>query len=591
VPSSGFAAVSHGQLSGLEIYPISPGPVYRAAMSLPLYALLVMVGLALGYRYYGGFISRQYRLDAQATTPAVAINDGVDFVPTRPFYLLGQHFSAIAAAGPIAGPIMAGQQFGWLPALAWIMLGVVFIGAVHDFSTLIASVRHGGKSIAEVIRTQLGRGAWLAITIFIWLALIYVIVAFTDVTASTFVSGDKELEGLAQMRWNPGGAVAMAAVLYMLLSVVLGFVDRFLKPPLWLSTLIFVPATLGAVWAGTQLSTVLLLDASTWSVLILVYCFIASMTPVWMLLQPRGYLGGFILYLAIGAGVIGVFFGGYEIVQPAIADSSAASAASPMFPFLFVTIACGACSGFHGLVCSGTTSKQIERETHCEPVGYGAMLLEGFVAVIALTTVMIATREELVGKGPGAVYGAGLGRYLTVLIGKENLVFATTFGAMAFSTFVFDTLDVSTRLGRYILQELFSWQGRAAAVLATAITCGVPLFFVMLAGPGAYRSFWTLFGTSNQLLAGLSLLGISVWLKRSGKRYWYTLYPMIFILGITLWSLVLQINAAFTKAGTTITLINGAVSLLLFVLALVLIAIGGRALLSDKNTLALATSE
>jgi carbon starvation protein len=336
------------------------------------------------------------------------------------------------------------------------------------------------------------------------------------------------------------------------------------------------------VWTGTQFSTWLVLDARTWSVLILLYCFVASMTPVWALLQPRGYLGGFILYLALGAGVIGIFFGGYDVVQPALAENPPAGLTSAMFPFLFVTIACGACSGFHGLVCSGTTSKQIESETHCTPVGYGAMLLEGFVAVIALATVMIATSGELAGKGPGAVYGQGLGRFLTVLIGEQNLVFATTFGAMAFSTFVFDTLDVSTRLGRYILQELFNWQTRAAAVVATAITCGVPLLFVLASGPGAYRSFWTLFGTSNQLLAGLSLLGISVWLKRSGKRYWYTLYPMVFVLGITLWSLVLQAGAAFTGESTALQIINGVVSLLLLGLACALLWFGVKALLGPS---------
>lgn len=547
-------------------------------MSLPLLATVVIALLYFGYRFYGGFIARQYQLDDNTVTPAVAVNDGVDFVPTRPFYLLGQHFSAIAAAGPIAGPIMAGQQFGWLPAILWIGLGVILIGAVHDFSTLVASVRHGGKSIAEVIRSQLGTPAWLAITVFIYLALIYVVVAFTDVTASTFVSGDVELQGLEQGHWNPGGAVAMAAVLYMSLSVLLGFVERLLKPPLWLTTIIFVPATLGAVWLGTQLSNVITLDAHTWCILILAYCFVASMTPVWALLQPRGYLGGFVLYLAIGAGVIGIFFGGYEVVQPAL-SSAPANPNNPMFPFLFVTIACGACSGFHGLVCSGTTSKQIERETHCHPVGFGAMLLEGFVAVIALATVMIATPDQLIGKGPGAVYGQGLGQFLTVIIGKENLLFATTFGAMAFSTFVFDTLDVSTRLGRYILQELFGWQSRAGAVLATAITCGIPLGFVLLSGPGAYRAYWTLFGTSNQLLAGLSLLGVSVWLKRSGKRYWYTLCPMVFILGITLWSLVLQIRTAFGAGDASmVQLINGVVSLTLLGLAGALIVYGARAL-------------
>ena len=553
-------------------------------MSLFLIALIVVAVLALGYRYYGGFIAAQYQLDPNARTPAVAVNDGVDFVPTRPFYLLGQHFSAIAAAGPIAGPIMAGQQFGWLPALLWIGLGVVFIGAVHDFSTLVASVRHGGHSIAEVVREQLGRNAWLAITLFIYLSLVYVIVAFTDVTASTFVSGDVELKGL-ETKFNPGGAVALAAVLYLSLAVVLGFVERYLKPPLWLSTAIFVPATLFVVWLGTRMSTVLTLDASTWSILILAYCFVASLTPVWALLQPRGYLGGFVLYLAIGAGVIGVFFGGFEVTQPALSHKPETGIGTAMFPFLFVTIACGACSGFHGLVCSGTTSKQIQAEPHCKSVGFGAMLLEGFVAVIALATVMIASNADLAGKGPGAVYGQGLGRFLTVLIGKDNLVFATTFGAMAFSTFVFDTLDVATRLGRYLLQELFQWQGRVAALVATGVTCAVPLAFVLMAGPGAYRSFWTLFGTSNQLLAALSLLGVSVWLKRSGKRFWYTFYPMLFVLTITLWSLLLQIKAGFAAGSTAIQTINAAVSVVLFVLAVGLNFHGLRALFGREPEL------
>jgi len=546
-------------------------------MSLPLIALIVVAVLALGYRYYGSFIARQYSLDAAVRTPAVQVNDGVDFVPTRPFYLLGQHFSAIAAAGPIAGPIMAGQQFGWLPTLLWIGLGVVFIGAVHDFSTLVASVRHGGHSIAEVVRTQLGRPAWLAITLFIYVTLIYVIVAFTDVTASTFVSGDVEMQGLTT-RFNPGGAVALAAVMYMGLSILLGLVQRFLNPPLWLSTVIFVPATLFVVWLGTQLSTVLLLSASTWSILILAYCLVASLTPVWALLQPRGYLGGFILYLAIGAGVIGVFFGGFDVTQPALTHKPVSGIGTAMFPFLFVTVACGACSGFHGLVCAGTTSKQIESEPHCKAVGFGAMLLEGFVAVIALATVMIASSADLTGKGPGAIYGSGLGRFLTVLIGKDNLVFATTFGAMAFSTFVFDTLDVSTRLGRYLLQELFQWHGKVAALVATAFTCAVPLVFVLMAGPGAYRAFWTLFGTSNQLLAALSLLGVSVWLKRSNKRYWYTFVPMVFVLGITLWSLLLQIAAGFQPGSTAIQTVNAVVSVVLFALAIALNLFGLKAL-------------
>ncbi len=543
-------------------------------MSLPALAAMVIVLLAVGYRVYGGFVARQYALDPATTTPAERLRDGVDFVPTPPFYLMGQHFSAIAAAGPIAGPILACQQFGWLPSLLWIAFGVVFIGAVHDFSTLVASVRHDGRSIAEVIRENLGPRAWVVMMTFIWVALVYVIVAFTDLTASTFVSGDPELRGL-QTTFNQGGAVAMASVLYLGLAVVMGLVERWLHPPLWVQTLIFVPATFGAVWAGTQLSTVLLLDHKTWVVLILVYCFIASLTPVWALLQPRGYLGGFVLYAALAVGTCGIFLGDFPVQQPAFRGFVAPGPTGLLFPFLFVTIACGACSGFHGLVCSGTTSKQIAREPDCMPIGYGAMLLEGFVALIALGTIMIAQG----GKAPGLVYGEGLGRFLTVLIGNQHLTLATTFGAMAFSTFIFDTLDVSTRLGRYILQELAGLPGRGAAMVGTAATCAVPLAFLLAAGPGSYMTFWTLFGTSNQLLASLSLLGITVWLKRSGRRYWFVALPMVFVMAVTVTALVLQARTAFAQAaGLDLAVVNGLVAVTLLVLAMTLVHDGVRAL-------------
>jgi carbon starvation protein len=552
-------------------------------VSLPLLAILVIAVLVLGYRFYGGFIARQYRLDPAAQTPAEKYQDGVDFVPTKPFYLMGQHFSAIAAAGPIAGPILACKDFGWLPCILWIAVGVVFIGAVHDFSTLVASVRHGGKSIAEVVRANLGQRAWVGILLFIYLALIYVIVAFVDVTATTFVTGDAETAGL-DVRFNPGGAVAMSSMLYLGLALVMGLVDKLLHPPLWLQTIIFVPLTLVAVWAGTQWSTVLLLDWQTWTILILGYCFVASLAPMWLLLQPRGYLGGFILYLALLAGVIGIFFGGFEIQQSAFKGFEVAGSSNGMgmlFPFLFVTIACGACSGFHGLVCSGTTSKQIARETHCHPIGYGAMLLEAFVALIALATIMIVSNASVAGKGPGAIYGEGLGRFVTVLIGEEHFVFAATFGAMAFSTFVFDTIDVATRLGRYLLQELFGVRGRVSALVATAVTCLVPMLFLLSTKAGSYRLFWTLFGTSNQLLAGLSLLAISVWLRREGRRAWYTLAPMVFVMVVTLVSLALQARVlidAMERPVGTIVAVNGVVSVVLIGLAGMLMYYGARAL-------------
>lgn len=539
-------------------------------MSLSLIALSFLILLVAAYRLYGNWVARQFALDDSRVTPAHVQEDGVDFVPTRPFYLFAQHFSAIAAAGPIAGPILACMSFGWLPCLLWISLGVVFIGAVHDFSSLAASVRHGATSIAEIAGEQLGRRAGLAMMAFIWIALVYVIVAFTDITAKSFVVGTEELQA-GGVTFHPGGAVAAASILYLGLSVILGLVQKFSKPPLWLVTVIFVPAAFSCAWIGTRISDVFVFDAQTWGILILAYCAVASVVPVWSLLQPRGYLGGFILYAALALGIVGIFFGGYEVQQPAFKSWDIGGMTGTLFPFLFVTIACGACSGFHGLVCSGTTSKQVDRESHIQPVGYGAMLAEGFVALIALVTVMIVAPEATKGLAPGTIYGNGIGEFLTLLIGKENLPFAITFGAMAFSTFVFDTIDVSTRLGRYLLQELLGWRGKAGAWAGTLLTVVAPGFLLFFSGEGMWQKFWTLFGASNQLLAALTLLSVTVWLHQARKRIAFTLLPMIFVLTITLWALgKLTIANLMATKGFDVELLNGVAALLLILLALYL---------------------
>jgi carbon starvation protein len=543
-------------------------------MSLPVVALCVITVLVLGYRFYGRFVARQYNLRSTADTPAHRLEDGVDFVPTRPFYLFGQHFSAIAAAGPIVGPILACQQFGWLPAILWIALGVVFIGAVHDFLTLVASVRHDARSIAEVVKSNLGRRAWLAILSFIWLALIYVIVAFVDVTASTFVTGDADASGLT-FQFNQGGAVALASALYLGLGLTMGVVTRTLKAPLWLCTLLFVPATFFVVWLGTQHSTLLILPWQTWVLIILGYCFVASLAPMWLLLQPRGYLGGFVLYAALLVGTIGIFFGGFDIQQEAFKGFDTGKDGGLLFPFLFVTIACGACSGFHGLVCSGTTSKQVDRETHCHPIGYGAMLLEAFVALIALATIMIVASKDATG-GPTAIYARGMGAFLQKIFGIDPLV-ATTFGAMALSTFIFDTLDSATRLGRYILQELFGTSSWSSAFVATFATVLLPLAFLLLAGKDSFRLFWTLFGTSNQLLAALSLLAITVWLRKQGKAIWYVFAPMVFVMVVTVVSLLLQAQLLVRAAFGSARWLNGAVAIALLALAVTLVVEAARA--------------
>ncbi|MBI2212906.1 MAG: carbon starvation protein A [Acidobacteria bacterium] len=540
-------------------------------MSLTLLALLFLAVLGTGYVIYGRWIERQFALDDARSTPARDVNDGIDFVPTKPFYLFGQHFSAIAAAGPIAGPIIACQAFGWLPCLLWIALGVILIGAVHDFSALAASVRPGARSVAEITRDHLGSHAGLAMMAFIWIALIYVVIAFADITAASFVGKTEELEG-ARIAFNPGGAVAAASIMYLTLSLVMGVVERFLKPPLWLQTVIFVPAAFGVVWVGTKISTLFVMDVKAWGVLILVYCAVASVVPVWLLLQPRGYLGGFILYTALALGIVGVFFGGYDIQQPAFKGFDIGGMTGTLFPFLFVTIACGACSGFHGLVCSGTTSKQVDRESHIRPVGYGAMLAEGFVAFIALVTVMIMTSDQLKGLKPGTIYGNGIGEFLTLIIGEQHRNFAITFGAMAFSTFVFDTLDVSTRLGRYIIQELFNWRSKAGAAFATLLTVAIPVWFIAVAPEGSWVKFWTLFGASNQLLAALTLLAISAWLHEARRRIAFTLLPMAFVLTITLWALGRIAMQSFASAkGIDVVLANAIASSLLIGLALFLV--------------------
>jgi len=552
-------------------------------MSLPLLAAIVLIGLALGYHFYGGFIARQYALDRDRRTPAHEHADGVDFVPTRPFYLFGQHFSAISAAGPIVGPILACQAYGWLPCILWISIGVIFIGAVHDVSALVASVRHDARSVAEVVKRHLGKEAWVAILAFIWLALVYVLVAFADLTASTFASKvDPEMAKLG-LEYNQGGAVALAAMIYLSLAVIMGTVDRVLRPPLWVQTVIFVPLTVVAIWFGTQHSTWLLLDWTTWVVLIMAYCFVASLVPMWILLQPRGYLGGFVLYGTLTIGTIGIFSGQFDIAQPAFKGWGAATDNSLLFPFLFVTIACGACSGFHGLVCSGTTSKQIDREPHCHPIGYGAMLLEAFVALIALATVMIvAAPKGAPLASPSELYARGIGNFLALLIGKHNLHIAVTFGAMALSTFVFDTIDSGTRLGRYVLQELFDVRGRVSAALCTLATVGTPLLFLLTGGRNSFRAFWALFGTANQLLAALTLLGITVWLHRSGRRAWFTMVPMVLVMAVTLTALFFQARALVD--GTTATAqINGAVAIVLGVLAATLIAYAIRAFTSPRS--------
>lgn len=527
-------------------------------MSLLLVVSVCGICLLLAYFAYGGLLTRLLRLDPNLKTPAVELRDDVDYVPIDRRFLLGQHFSAIAAAGPIVGPILAGVMFGWLPALLWILIGAIFIGGVHDLTALSASIRHKARSIAEVVREHMTRRSYLLFLTFIWVALVYIIVAFADITASSFI-GRVELEN---GQFVSGGGIATSSLLYLALPIIMGLLLRFAKLPLGIATVIFLPLVGVAIWIGQYIpfDVAALLNTSDanaqriWNVGLLAYCYVASVVPMWLLLQPRGHLGGFFLYAALLGGMLGLVFGGKTVAFPAFKAWSTPGG-EPLFPLLFITIACGACSGFHALVASGTSSKQLRAEPDAKLIGYGAMLMEGMVAIISLSCVMmLAADSPLVAKPqPNFLYAQGIGSFLGVL--GIPAAFGVSFGLMAFTTFVYDTLDVCTRLGRYVVQELTGWHGRFGRFFATAVTAGVPLYF-LLGEPtdetgkivAAWKVYWKLFGASNQLLAALTLLGVTVWLWRTRRARWVwfvTGLPGAFMYVISVWELLRTVRINF----------------------------------------------
>lgn len=486
------------------------------------------------------------------------MRDGVDYVPTRAPVLFGHHFSSIAGAGPIVGPIIAGLAFGWGPAIVWIVLGSIFIGGVHDFASLVASIRHRARSIAEIANIHMSRTGYILFLIFIWLALVYVLIVFLDLTSTTFAAD---------------GGVATSSILFIFLAVALGVALRRFRTRLGPTTAVFILLLFGALLLGVRFPTALPAlggsDKRSWDVILLAYCFVASITPVWALLQPRDYLSSFLLYGSIAGGFVGILIGGVPVTYPAFLGFHAKI--GPLFPILFITVACGACSGFHSIVASGTSSKQLRRETDARRIGYGAMLVEGVLAVIALAAVMVlAPGASLAGTNPMAVFAGGMGRFLGVLGIPESM--GAHFGFLALSTFLLTTLDTCTRLSRYIFQELFRVSGPSARVAGTAVSLVLPTVFVFVtltdAGGNpvpAWRAIWPVFGATNQLLAGLALLVVSLWLRRTGKRALFTLVPMVFMIGMTLWALGILI-----WSGDQTGVVRG-IAVVLFLLALVLV--------------------
>jgi carbon starvation protein len=504
---------------------------------LALLILAVTVLFLLAYVVYGGFLVKRYEIDENRLTPSHTDYDNVDRVPAHRAVLLGHHFSSIAGAGPIVGPVIAALAFGWAPVLGWIVLGSIFIGGVHDFSALVASVRHKARSIAEVAKEYMSPLAWKLLLVFIWFSLIYVISVFADLTAASFVEN---------------GGVATSSMLYIILAIGFGISIYRLKVGILPASLIFVPLVFFSIWLGQQIP----IQAETvnnvvgwdpkrvWSILLIIYCFLASTLPVWFLLQPRDYLSSFLLYGSVVGGFVGILFGGLQISFPAFKAWNSAELGT-LFPMLFITVACGACSGFHSLVASGTSSKQIDKESDAKLIGYGAMLVEGLVAFIALATViMLAKDEPLTTKVPLVIYGEGMGRFLSVF--GASHAFGVSFGLLALSTFVLTTLDTATRLGRYVFEEFFGLKGGPLRYLSTLGTLVLPAFLVLItlkdqAGNAipAWKAIWPVFGATNQLLAGLVLLVVAVWLKKTSKKTGFVLGPMFFMNVMTVWALVL----------------------------------------------------
>jgi carbon starvation protein len=534
-------------------------------MPLLVVVLICATVLWLAYRLYGSFLSRLFRLNPDAETPAVALRDDVDYVPISPRFLLSQHFSAIAAAGPIVGPIVAAVMFGWVPALIWILIGSILIGGVHDMGALVASIRHKARSIAEVVRENMTRRSYALFLLFVWITLVYIIVAFTDIVSSSFVGALTLENGLVVS----GAGIATSSMLYLMLPIIMGLLMRFARLSVTWATIIFLPLVGVAIWIGQYIpmniaSWLSIPDAGAqkiWDVFLLTYCFIASLVPMWLLLQPRGHLGGYFLFAALLGGVLGILFGGKAVEYPAFTGwiFQSPGGVVPLFPLLFITIACGACSGFHSIVASGTTSKQLRRETDAKLIGYGGMLLEGMVAVISVGCVMMLSSQAgsaLMGK-PNFIYAQGIGSFLKAV--GIPVGFGIAFGLLAFTTFVYDTLDVCTRLGRYIFQELAGWQSNVGRVVATLITAFVPLYFVLqtaLDAAGhvipAWRIFWPLLGASNQLLAALALLGVTVWLHRTHRSRGIWLIsglPTLFMYFMSSWALLRFLSQGFFPSG------------------------------------------
>ena len=540
--------------------------------------LIGIVALGAGYLFYGRWLAKKWGIDPNAKTPAYTHEDGQDYVPSSKFTVFSHQFSSIAGAGPVTGPILA-SVFGWVPVLLWLIIGGLFFGAVQDFGALYASVKNEGKSMGMIIEKYIGRTGRKLFMLFCWLFTLLVIAAFTDMVAGTFVG--KGVEGMTDITSYANSAAASISMLFIVVAVIFGLIQKKVGKMNEVVRAVVAIALLVVMFAiGMKLP--IYATKNAWIYIVMAYLFLASVMPMWLLMQPRDYMTTFMLLGMIIGAVVGVLvahpsmqlnpFNGFSVVD-------AAGAKSYLFPTLFVTIACGAVSGFHSLVSSGTSSKTISNEKDMPMVGYGAMVVESLLGIVALVVVgAVAVNGTKPDGTPFAIFSSGVAGFLEKL-GVPNHV-ATVFMTMCVSALALTSLDSVARIGRMSFQELFygdttdpekmpAWQRVLTnKYFATVIT----LFFGYLLTLGGYTNVWPLFGSANQLLAALVLIALSVFLKTTGRTGWTLYAPMFVMLAVTFTALVQKTIALVTN------MVNGKATLLVdglqFIVAILLMVLG-----------------
>ena len=568
-------------------------------------AVLLIVSIAIlaaGYVFYGGWLAKEWGIDPSRKTPAHELEDGMDYVPAKTPVVMGHHFSSIAGAGPINGPIQA-AVFGWVPVLLWVLIGGIFFGGVHDFGALFASLRHKGQSIGEIIDDSMGRTAKKLFLTFGYLTLLLVVAAFSSIVASTFgttTAAGAAVEG-ATLAANE--STAMISILFIALAMVFGYFVYRKNAPVGIASVAGCLGIAAIVAIGLNFHPISL-TYNTWMWVVGAYILVASVTPVWILLQPRDYLSSFLLYFMIAAGVIAVVgavvTGHGQFAVPAMGDASLKGTGvfttGTAFPALFVTIACGAISGFHSLVSSGTSAKQLDNEKNAKPVAYGSMLIECTVAVISLCAIGFVWSAASDGTyaSPTQVFAGGLSAMIgSFAPGMKDIMYQMLI--LAVSIFCLTSLDTATRLARYMFQEFFLEQGQTSSeatgykkVLANPYVATVITVVLGVAlGMTGYTKIWPLFGAANQLLAAVGLLAVCTWLGSVGKNNKMFYVPMVFMLAVTICSLIQTITAkltAFSSGAADIwALIQAGIAVFLVALSLVLAGIAAKVLVAQHN--------